>query len=103
MEEEGYEGLHEFFKRKTPVYIAYQVREGKELEYRFRDEYLWAATLALKEGCKIGEKMAADPGLLKEVMMLANALDLALEKKYSGVDAEGLSLTDWAVKERFKA
>ncbi|MEM3523277.1 MAG: hypothetical protein QXU11_09005 [Thermoproteota archaeon] len=98
LEEKGYEGLHEFFGGKKPIYIDYKVREGREPEYRFRDEYIWAATLALKEGCKIGEKIGADPSLLKEARMLADALDLALEKKYRGVRLEGLDLIDWAVK-----
>jgi len=102
LEEKGYEGLHEFFKGKKPVYFAYQVKNGKKPEYRFRDEYLWAATLALRESCKIGEKIGADPSLLKEARMLADALDLALEKKYRGLNAEGLSLTDWAIRELHK-
>ncbi len=40
LEEKGYEGLHEFFKEKRPIYVAYQVRKGRKPEYRFRDEYV---------------------------------------------------------------
>ncbi|RLI23342.1 hypothetical protein DRO58_09260 [Candidatus Bathyarchaeota archaeon] len=98
LEAKGYEGVHEHFRGKWP-YIQILVR-GKEPEFRFHDEYVWASTLALREICKIGEKIGADPKLLKEAKLLADVLDMAVEKKYMGIEREGAGLIEWALKDR---
>jgi len=98
LEEMGYEGLHKHFKGKTPSREVL-IKEKSVPEYRFHDEYLWATTLALREGCKIGQKIGANPELLKEALLLADVLDIALEKKYRGAKAEGLSLMEWGIRQ----
>jgi len=98
LEEMGYEGLHKHFKGKAPSRGI--LIKGKSVpEYRFHDEYLWATTLALREGCKIGQKIGANPELLKEALLLADVLDMALEKRYRGAEAEGLSLMEWGTRQ----
>jgi ribosomal protein S25 len=102
LEDAGYEGLHEILNQKKVPFIYYSTKGEKEPKYVFRDEYLWASTLALREGCKVGEKMGVNPELLKEAMTLADILDIALEKKYRGVKNEGLSLMEWGIRELSK-
>jgi len=95
LEELGYEGLHKHFEGKKYVYYKLEgVEEGKP-KFRFHDAYLWATTLALREGCVVGEKLGVDPNLINEARSLADALDLALERKYRGVKVEGLRLIEW--------
>jgi len=57
-------------------------------DWQFHDEFLWATTLALRDGCKLGEKLGANPNLLREARQLTDVLDLALERKYKGVTEE---------------
>jgi hypothetical protein len=98
LEENGYEGLHDFLRGKQ----AYQsISVGGSLptpDWRFHDEYVWATTLALRDGCKIGEKLCANPNLIGEARQLADALDLALERKYRGAKVEGSILWEWVQK-----
>jgi len=95
LEERGYEGLHDFLRGRQ----AYQsISVGGKLptpDWRFHDEYIWATTLALRDGCKIGEKLGANHNLLREAGQLADALDLALERKYRGIEAEGSNTMEW--------
>ncbi len=98
LEKLGYEGLHEYFKNKVPIYYRIDV-PGEQPKYGFRDEYLWAATLALREGCKIAEKLGVDSSLIKEAKMLADILDIALEKKYRGIEVESMNLMEWGLKQ----
>lgn len=100
LEEKGYEGLHGYFKGREPIHYkqAKHLAEGKS-KFRFHDEYVWAATLALREGCIFGEKLGVDPNLIKEARQLAEILDLALEEKYRGIEAEDINLTEWGLKQ----
>lgn len=95
LNEKGYEGLHAFLRGKQ----AYQsISVGGNLptpDWRFHDEYIWATTLALRDGCKIGEKLGANQNLLREARELADALDMALEKKYKGAKVEGSNMVEW--------
>jgi hypothetical protein len=100
LEGRGYEGLHDFLRGK----LAYQsISVGGSLptpDWRFHDEYIWATTLALRDGCKIGEKLGANPNLLTEARKLADVLDLALERKYRGIEAEGSNLMEWGLNQK---
>lgn len=97
LEEKGYDGMHAYFRQKQPSRDI--VVRGKLPEFRFHDEFLWATTLAVRESCKVGEKIGADISLLKRARLLSDVLDLALEKKYRGAEAEGLSLIEWGLKQ----
>jgi len=95
LEEKGYDGTIEHFKDHIPSEERYVGENYPPFDYRFRNEYLWATTLALREGCAVAEKIGADAKLLKGLRKLADSLDLALEHKYRGKEREGLSLAEW--------
>jgi len=102
LEEKGYEGTIEQFKDHIPGEERYVGEDYPPFDYRFRNEYLWATTLALREGCAVAEKMGADAKLLKGLRKLADSLDLAFEHKYKGKEKEGLSLAEWFNKRSSK-
>lgn len=95
LEEKGYEGTLEQFKDHIPSEERYMGDGLPPFDYRFRNEYVWATTLALREGCTVAEKIGADSKLLKGLKRLADSLDNALEHKYQGKEREGLSLEEW--------
>ena len=98
LEKLGYEGLHEYFKDKVP--ISYRlIVSGEKPQYGFRDEYLWATTLALREGCRVAEKLGVDRKLISEAKLIADILDIALEKKYRGIEIEGIGLMEWGLRQ----
>ena len=101
LERMGYEGLHKYFKGRKPIAYRLSGIEAKP-DYRFHDEYVWATTLALREGCVMAEKLGVNPELIKEARLLADILDIALEKKYRGAEAEGLSLMEWGIRQLSK-
>lgn len=94
LEEKGYKGTLEYFKDHIPSEERY-VGNYPPFDYRFRNEYLWATTLALKEGCIVAERIGADPKLLQRLRKLADSLDVAVEENYQGKEKEGLSLEEW--------
>lgn len=97
LEELGYEGLRQHFKNITPTCNVLLLSTQKP-DYKFHDEYLWATTLALRETCKIAQKLGASQKLIKEALLLAEALDTALEKRYRGKRAEKAGLLEWYAK-----
>jgi len=94
LEEKGYRGTLEHFKDHIPTEERY-VGDYPPFDYRFRNEYVWATTLALREGCIVAEKIGADPKLLQKLRKLADALDIAVEENYQGKEREGLLLEEW--------
>jgi len=104
LEERGYKGMHVLFMGKVPSHQVYSKRGQTRPpgDFRFNDAYLWATTLALRDGCKIGEKIGADSTILEEARTLADVLDVALERKYAGMKAEGQNLMDWGHKQSSK-
>jgi hypothetical protein len=94
LEDKGYEGTLDHLKDHVPAEEHY-VGNYPPFDYRFRNEYLWAATLALREGCIVAEKIGGDANLLRRLRKLADALDMAVEENYQGKEKEGLSLEDW--------
>jgi len=94
LEEKGYKGTLEHFKDHVPSEELY-VGNYPPFDYRFRNEYLWASTLALREGCIVAEKIEVDPKLLQKLRKLTDALDAAVEENYQGKEKEGLSLEEW--------
>lgn len=103
LEDKGYEGMHASFKGKVPHHnVEFRGNTPPSSGWRFHDEYLWATTLAIREGCKIGDEIGADPNLLKDVRTLTDVLDIALERKYAGTKTEGLNLMDWGHKQLSK-
>lgn len=113
LEERGYEGMHASLMGKKPSHQVYEPGEtvidqnGVMVngtrppgDWRFNDAYLWATTLALRDGCKIGEKIGADATIIKEARELADVLDLALERRYRGVKAEGSTLMEWGLRQK---
>jgi len=98
LEEEGYERLHDRLSSKTPSRDV--MFKGSSIpRFRFHDEFLWATTLALREGCEVGEKMGVERAILDEARSLADALDLALERKYKGAREESGNLAVWSRKQ----
>ena len=95
LEEEGYEGLHERLSSKIPSRDV-MFRGDCAPKFRFHDEFLWATTLALREGCKAGEKIGVKQAIVDEAMSLADVLDLALERKYKGLRTERDNLAAWS-------
>lgn len=95
-------GMMEHFKDHIPAEERYVGENVLPLDYRFRNEYVWATTLALRDGCAVAEKIGADVELLKGLRKLADTLDLALEHKYRGKEREGLSLAEWFNKRASK-
>jgi len=102
LEERGYEGLHAFLKGKQAFQSISVGGKFPSPDWRFHDEYIWATTLALRDGCKIGEVLGADTDLLKKARQLADVLDLALERKYAGKKAEGQNLMEWSFEQLSK-
>ncbi len=99
LEENGYQGTVE--KLGKPKYqIDHYEHEAifPPIDWRFRKEYLWATTLALRNGCKVAEKLGVDKKLVERVLMLSDILDAAVEKEYRGRKKEG-SLEDWYAKQ----
>ncbi len=94
LEQRGYKGTLEHFEDHIPSEERY-VGNYPPFDYRFRNEYLWATTLALREGCIVAEKIGADLKLLQRLRKLADVLDVAVEKGYQGREKEGLSLEEW--------
>jgi hypothetical protein len=94
LEEKGYGGTLEHFKDHIPSEERY-MGSYPPFDYRFRNEYLWATTLALREGCIVAEKIGVDPKLLQRLRKLTDALDIAVEENYQGKEKEGLSLEEW--------
>ena len=97
IEDMGYNGLLEHFKDHIPSEERY-IGNYPPFDYRFRNEYLWATTLVLREGCIVAEKIGIDQGLLQRLRKLADVLDASVEDKYQGKDKEGLSLEEWFSK-----
>jgi len=62
---------------------------------------LWATTLALRNGCKVAEKLGVDEKLLERALKLSDILDAAVEKEYQGREKEG-PLEDWYAKQTGK-
>jgi len=60
----------------------------------FRKEYLWATTMALRNGCRIAEKLGVEKNLIERAMRRSDILDKAVEKEYEGKEQQGL-LEDW--------
>jgi hypothetical protein len=102
LEEKGYDGTIEHFKDHIPAEERYMGENYPPFDYRFRNGYLWATTLALREGCVVAEKIGVDAKLLKGLRGLADSLDLALEHKYRGKEMEGMSLAEWHKKRASK-
>lgn len=77
-----------------------QLLEDNQLTHRFRCEYLWTTTLAIREGCIFTEKIGVNPPVLEDLRRLADIVDLALEQNYQGKEREGLSLEEWFYKRK---
>jgi len=61
---------------------------------RLREEYIWATTMALRNGCKIAEKLGVEEKLIERALLLSEVLDEAVEKGYRGKEKEG-PLEEW--------
>jgi hypothetical protein len=94
LEEMGYDGVLAYFKDHIPSEERY-IGSYPPFDYRFRNEYLWATTLALREGCSIAEKIGVDSEFLDKLITKIKALDLALEEKYQGKEKEKQSVIEW--------
>lgn len=94
LEDTGYKGtIEEFGVPKVQIdWIGGP--EHPPADRTLKKEYLWATTMALRNGCKIGEKLGVDPNLLKRATRLSNILDEAVEKEYRGEDVNG-ALETW--------
>ncbi|MFB0502391.1 MAG: hypothetical protein ACETWE_00985 [Candidatus Bathyarchaeia archaeon] len=94
LDDKGYKGTLDHFKDHIPSEERY-VGDYPPFDYHFRNEYLWATTLALREGCIVAEKIGADLELLQRLRKLADALDISVEENYQGKEKAGLSLEEW--------
>ena len=94
LEERGYEGLHKSFENIEPIHYKLILSDEKPV-YRFHDEYLWATTLALRETCKIAQKIGVSKDLISDALLIADILDTALENKYRGRNIEKMKLIKW--------
>jgi hypothetical protein len=93
LEKMGYDGLLAHFKDHIPSEERY-VGNYPPFDYRFRNEYLWATTLALREGCSIAKKMGVNSEFLDKLIKQTKSLDLALEEKYQGKEKEKQSIIE---------
>jgi hypothetical protein len=54
-----------------------------------KKEYLWATTMALRNGSKIAERLGVEQDLLDRAIRLSDILDRAVEDDYEGRENEG--------------
>ena len=99
LENMGYDGLVEWSRDKQ-VRTDTVLLKDEKIERKFRKEYVWAATLMLRDSCRFAKEAGIDPDLIKEALELADMLDLAVEKEYRGKNVEKLSLKEWYLKQR---
>jgi len=102
LEADGYQGTVE--KLGKPKYqVDHYEAEAifPPIDWRFRKEYLWATTMALRNGCNVAEKLGVDEKLLERALTLSDILDAAVEKEYKGREKEG-PLEDWYAKQAGK-
>ena len=95
LEKRGYHGTLEHFKDHIPKEEHCVGESYPPFDYRFRNEYLWATTLALRDGWAVAEKVGVDAKLIERLRKLADTLDLAVEENYRGREKEGLSVEEW--------
>lgn len=99
LEEEGYNTISE----KVPRYGVdgpYKVVDGESsTPIRFKKSYVWATTQALRQGCKIAQKLKIpSKNLIQKAIELSDILDKAMEKEYKGQKKDG-PIEDWYRKQ----
>jgi len=77
LEREGFQGAAKRLDEKRPRWVT-DYYEGDP--YKFRKEYVWGVTLALRDGCTIAEKAGADPELIRRARETADMIDRMMEK-----------------------
>lgn len=82
LKNEGFQGAAkrlDEMKRKEKRRWVVDYYEGDP--YKFRKEYVWGVTLALRDGCTISEKAGADPELIKKARETTEFINRVMEKK----------------------
>lgn len=94
LEELGYRGTVEKFGRPKVQIDHIDGPDFPTENSELKREYLWTTTMALRNGCKIAEKLGVERTLLKRAMHLSDLLDKAVEKEYAGKEKGG-TLEEW--------
>ena len=95
LEDFGYEGTVEKFGIPEVQIDWIGGPEHPPADRTLEKEYLWATTMALRNGSKIAEKLDVEQDLLDRAIRLSNVLDRAVEDGYEGNEKAG-PLEVWA-------
>jgi len=98
IEELGWRGTAEKFGKPKFQIDHYGDVDFPPINWELKKEYLWATTMALRNGCKIAEKLGVEKNLIERAIRLSDILDKAVEKEYEGKEKEG-QLEDWYGKQ----